>query len=148
MDYLERLDKAVDSLEKEADKISGLSALAKAFGEAADELSAEKREVKDAIHTLKMWSEEQEQSIKRAVESVENGIRESKKKVDEVKNHFDTELQSIGKSIDEGKSELSIIKEELQNQQIKNEKTDRMHTILIAVAILASIISCCIPFIQ
>ena len=148
MDYLERLDKALDSLEKEADKISGLSALAKAFGEAADELSAEKREVKDAIHTLKLWSEEQEQSIKRAAESVENGIRESKEKVDEVKNHFDTELKTIGKTLDEEKAELTNIKEELKNQQIKNEKTDRMHTALIAIALLASIISCCIPFIQ
>ena len=54
MDYLERLDKALEALEKEADRMTGLAKLSSTLGEVADELSAEKRQIKDAAQDLKI----------------------------------------------------------------------------------------------
>lgn len=46
MDYLEKLEKSLDVLEQQADKLSGLPDLIKVIGETANDMSEEKKEIK------------------------------------------------------------------------------------------------------
>ena len=81
MDYLERLEQSLDSLEKEADRLSGLPRLIKEIGNTADQLSEEKREMKELSHTIRLWSEDIERDLKGMGQTIE----ESQKHIDSIK---------------------------------------------------------------
>ena len=188
MDYLERLDKIIDDLEKEANKLDGISELSRQLASMADEVAAEKKEVIDVSGEIKKISTEFDSNIgdlKSLVNSSSTNIgsnirefredfaigkEENKKNADEIKNKIDFDhkevldaLNSISNSFSEKQdaliSELHETKEaiveeaaglkaSIEGYQVKNEKTDKLHTILLVIAVLLALISCCIPFIQ
>ena len=188
MDYLERLDKIIDDLEKEANKLDGISELSRQLASMADEVAAEKKEVIDASGEIKKISSEFDSNIGDLKALIYNsstnigsnirelrddfaiGKEENKKATDEIKNKIDLDhkevldaLNSISKSISEKQDaliselhetkeaiveEVSDLKVDIEGYQAKNEKTDKLHTILLGIAVLLALISCCIPFIQ
>ena len=40
------------------------------------------------------------------------------------------------------------LKNEIETFRSNNEKTEKLHTILISIAILLSLVSCCLPFVH
>lgn len=111
MDYLERLDQALESLEKEADKLTGLSKLSNTLGEVADELSSEKRQIKDAIQELSI-----------AKVSIDNNTKELLKKSDVIEETLDKQFEAVNDSFTDNARDLEKKKELIDNKIDNSQK--------------------------
>ena len=95
MDYLERLDKALEALEKEADRMTGLAKLSSTLGEVADELSAEKRQIKDATQDLRIATETIEKNTKELLSKYKEAEILSEKKFKEINDNLDNVAKDV-----------------------------------------------------
>lgn len=129
MDYLERLDKSLKTLENESEQLANLPDLIREIGKVADNVSDEKDELNALTEKLTGWSDSLDAEFKNMTQALETN-HENIQKVNltmiDNQNRTEDTLQRMSRAMQDNQGEteknFQAVNQTLQNNQDKTEK--------------------------
>lgn len=125
MDYLERLDQSLSTLEKEANQLANLPDLIREMGRTADSISAEKKELSALSEKLTVWSDAVEKDFQDMTQALQTNHENLQKvNITMLDNQSKTEesLQRISRTIQDNQDTIETRFKQTEQTLQENQK--------------------------